>query len=154
MLLNNLFDFISNNVGYTVAIVAGVSLVNYSIYYFLTKNSSILDNSSVKSDFVNSSNESTITRNSSTWDETTVSLTTTEPSLQPIQVNTELFHELVRELKVREITQTIDISQYGETVDSVRAIISKFSIEMLQNPTVNETIISCITIPDYLNCMF
>jgi len=154
-MINNFLDFINNNMFFTITIVAGVSLFNYSIYYFLTKNSLPLDNSSVKSDIVDSCNESTITQTTSTWDHSQIlSLTYHNSSLQPIQVNTELFHELVKELKVREITQIVDIAQHGKTIDDVRYIISKFSIDMLQNAAMNETIINCLTIPDYLNCMF
>jgi hypothetical protein len=39
-MINNFFDFVSNNITYTAVIVSGVSLINYSFYYFW-KHSSI-----------------------------------------------------------------------------------------------------------------
>jgi hypothetical protein len=42
-MINNLFDFVSNNITYTAVIVSGVSLINYSFVYFW-KHSSIFGN--------------------------------------------------------------------------------------------------------------
>jgi hypothetical protein len=135
-MFSNFLDYINNNIGFTISIVVGVTLINYGIYYLCTKNSLPLDNSS-SLDSHSLSGESTVTQGNSTCEGSVSTITSSCPSLDPITINTKLFHELVRELKIRELREKVDFTEYGLTVDDVRYIVSKFDVTTLQNETVN-----------------
>lgn len=105
---NNFSNFISNDIGYTLAIVATVTIVNYGLYcYFIKSNADIsgfTDISTIDSGSTVVSHTNLTTQANSVIDSGS---STIKPILQFNSGDSNFYSDLVRELRARELYQNL-----------------------------------------------